>query len=227
MKSIICLILLCIMIYLILNNQCSKPVSVDTFINAGDLSDPVIVDQANLPNVLSDALSVSDTFDDNYWVVKPDGYSDIYNNEDSGGQMINFMADIDRTTNITFKALPLTEQKNVPKPLETQGVPLELVENNEVYNLVGLAINEYYNQYYLLYESKPAPNSNVILGENLSYLNYHINSYLLAKMHDTKPEVLHNIGPRAKINLGDVVYLSSGTFQLGPLIIKSIKMLQK
>ena len=161
-------------------------------------------------------------YDDEYWVIKPTGFSDIYNYEDNGGTMINNMAAVDRTTNITFKKLSLEETKT-DKSKESS----KLTINNETYNLMGLAINEYYNQYYLLYESNPAPNNNIILGENLSYLNYHINSYVLAKMHDNKPEVLHNIGPRAKININDVVYLSAGTLQLGPLVIKSIKLLQK
>lgn len=216
MKYIIYLILLCVIFFCF-----SKAPIIDTFINASEITKSTPINNLNIPNVLNNALYASNMYDDEYWVIKPTGFSDIYNYEDDGGAIINNMAAIDRTTNITFKKLSLEEQKTKDILSST------ITSNNELYTLVGLAINEYYNQYYLLYESQPAPNNNIVLGENLSYLNYHINSYLLAKMHNAKPEVLHNIGPRAKINIGDVVYLSAGTFQLGPLVIKSNKHLQK
>ena len=234
MKPIIYLILVCVIMVWFSKNQCLSKVSkvdkvsnIDTFINAGKANESKPMLDLD-SGVLNNALNASNMYDDEYWTIKPTGFSDIYNYEDSGGTMINNMATIDRTTNITFKEIPLVEPKlDKSKDSSNETIPLKLLHSNEVYNLVGLAINEYYNQYYLLYESQPAPNSNITLGENLSYLNYHINSYLLAKMHDAKPVVLHNIGPRAKINISDVVYLSEGPFQLGPLVIKSIKLLQK
>jgi hypothetical protein len=47
-------------------------------------------------------------------------------------------------------------------------------------------------------------------------------SYILVTFHDNKINIVHRIAPRNKIEIGDVVYLSMGTFELGPLNIRKI-----
>ena len=42
-------------------------------------------------------------------------------------------------------------------------------------------------------------------------------------MRKDVPHIIHKVGPRDKIKLGDFVYLSYGVFQLGPFRISEIK----
>ena len=50
-----------------------------------------------------------------------------------------------------------------------------------------------------------------------------IMSYVLVTFNNDKINIIHRIAPRNKIEIGDVVYLSMGTFQLGPLNIKPLE----
>jgi hypothetical protein len=95
---------------------------------------------------------------------------------------------------------------------------LNITYEDEKYNLLGYAINKYYNQYFLIYESH-INLSNEYLKDNLNYLNQQLYKYVLVK---TKSNVIHVFGPRNKINIGDIVNLSYGVYQLGPLEIKKI-----
>lgn len=130
------------------------------------------------------------------------------------------------------------EVKEQPKdiiPVETKmNIQPELTVEGAKYKLIGSATNEYFNQYYILYETKvddpivaqsEAAKFNNYFGEkdNIKELDFQIYGYLLVKMTNNKPEVIHKVGPRIKIDLGDVVYLSYGTFELGPLNVKPIK----
>ena len=96
---------------------------------------------------------------------------------------------------------------------------LDITHEDIKYNLLGYAINKYYNQYYLIYESHITEDNNYYLKDNLDNLNQQLYKYVLVK---TKNNVVHIFGPRNKINIGDIVNLSYGVYQLGPLEIKKI-----
>ena len=128
------------------------------------------------------------------------------------------------------KSMPKIEKKMIKpetesetkKIFKTNKFPKEMNYNNNKYLFLGMAYNEYYNQYYLLYEYEVQSDiSNILEKEQMKYLNYKIYNYILVKINKSKPEIIHAIGPRTKININDVVYLSYGTFQLGPLVIKN------
>ena len=111
--------------------------------------------------------------------------------------------------------------------------------NNMEYTLLGTASNEYYNQYFLIYEnivqvqpSQPKTSddkfNNYINERNDMNQHPRLYRYFLGKVNRNRQnteqtiEVIHNIGPRSKIELNDVINLSLGTFQLGPLVVKKI-----
>lgn len=106
--------------------------------------------------------------------------------------------------------------------LKSDKFPNNLVFDNKNYNFMGLAYNEYYNQYYLLYENVIKSSTLELPSDNLDYINYKVSEYILAKMNDDQLTISHIIGPRNKINYNDIVYFSFGNFQLGPLYIKKV-----
>ena len=95
-------------------------------------------------------------------------------------------------------------------------------ENNN-YNLLGYAINKYYQQYYIIYEFKITQNDNYYLKDNLDYVNNQLYKYVLVKTKENTLKIIHAFGPRNKINIGDIVNLSYGVYQLGPLEIMDYK----
>ena len=123
--------------------------------------------------------------------------------------------------NKTYKINDDNLLENVePKKINYKEIPLKLpviIDNDKIKSLIpntfmghnfkGMIFNEYYKQYYTLYE-KEYDNSN---------LNDKLYSYILAKKINNIMTVVHNIPPRNKILPGDNIYFSYGNFQLGPL----------
>ena len=107
---------------------------------------------------------------------------------------------------------------NVPssKPLHYS---LNITHEDIKYNLLGYAINKYYKQHYLIYESQIIQNNDYYLKDNLDYLNQQLYKYVLVKTKNNQLKIIHVFGPRSKINIGDIVNLSYGVYQLGPLEI--------
>lgn len=118
----------------------------------------------------------------------------------------------------------LNPQIIVDRPeIKSDKFPNNILYDNNKYNFIGVAYNEYYNQYYLVYENIINSSTLQLPGDNLDYVNYKVASYILAKMNDNKElSISHVVGPRNKINYNEIVYFSCGNFQLGPLTIKQI-----
>jgi hypothetical protein len=118
----------------------------------------------------------------------------------------------------------LENKQVVKKPTKILDIPSEIKVSSKLFTLLGVAYNEYYNQYYLLYEHVlKTNNDNNYLEDNLNNLSNQVAEYVLAKIKDNKNiEIVHEISPRNKINYNEVVYLSYGNFQLGPLLVKSL-----
>jgi hypothetical protein len=130
--------------------------------------------------------------------------------------------------NATIAPKNLKFEKELPKsgsfPPEinvgTQNIPT-------IYRFLGYAINQYYSQYYLIYENEVTDKiDNKMVNNDLKYLDFKLYQYVLVKMKNNTPYVLHKVGPRVKININDIVYLSYGVFELGPLQITSINNYQ-
>lgn len=155
----------------------------------------------------------------NQWFVKTNGFSDIYNYEDNGGEIAH-----DILSNYNTYMSPHHEQPNNLEPVTkiNKNAPEEIDYKGNNYKYLGTATNVYYNQYFYIFENKIEQDTkNMQVEEELKYIkNNKIYQYLLVKMHkDNKPQIIHWVGPRNKININDVVYLSLATFQLGPLVI--------
>ena len=87
-------------------------------------------------------------------------------------------------------------------------IPKELIYYNTMFNLIGSAINKFYNQNYYLYESKNDQNGILLITENLDYLNEQLYSYLFVIFLDNMQPIIHQeFGPRHKIDIGDIIYI--------------------
>lgn len=211
--------------YNVLKTDKIKPIQIDANSN-------------QIPGFNSNDLSV---YSDKHWLVKTKGFSDIYNYEDIGGETIydianglDLIMDTNFPTNRSEKEFgKQTSNQELAKPIKNEkilnkatdeNIPLNFTYQNDDYNLLGIATNVYYNQYFYIFENMVKQKiSEPMLEEELKYMKINrIFQYLLVQMHKGKPKVIHWVGPRNKINLGDVVYLSLATFQLGPLQISKI-----
>ncbi len=166
-------------------------------------------------------------YSNKYWLVKNKGFSDIYNYEDLGGAIIYDVAnglDTDNINTIVIKEKIEKPKDNIYNKITDETIPTNISYQNANYHLLGTATNVYYKQYFYIFENLVEQKlSEPLLKEELKYMKTNIIfQYLLVKMHNGKPKVIHWIGPRNKINLSDVVYLSLGSFQLGPLVINKI-----
>jgi hypothetical protein len=101
--------------------------------------------------------------------------------------------------------------------------PIEIKDSGLKYNLLGYVYNTAYRQYYLLYEAiNKQINPNLVFREKLDNMDVQIFNYALVKIEKSQPVIKYIFGPRNKINIDDVVYLSQGPLQLGPLVVDSI-----
>ncbi len=165
-------------------------------------------------------------YSEKYWKIKTQGFSDIYNYEDKGGLDVFLKANnMEAKLNVEFAPVKKEEkQAKIVDKTNKKIVPNLFEYKSNKYNLIGNAVNEYYNQYYYLYEFLTKQNiTDLDFEEEMKYMeNNRIFEYLLVKVRKNKPEVAHYVGPRNKININDVVYFSLGNFQLGPLVIKKL-----
>ena len=193
---------------------------------------PVFIDgnKAQAPGYDNNPL---DLYADQYWEVKPN-FSDIFNNQDIIKNISN--ADSKMPSNapntISSNTISLkTEKIEIPKEIKDTWQNQDLT-----FKFLGSAINDYYKQYYLIYESKideaKLKDTNKIIAQlpaisnfvqnQLGELNYQVYMYALVKMDKNKPVIKHIFGPRNKIEINDVTYLSQGVFELGPLNIQKL-----
>jgi hypothetical protein len=104
-----------------------------------------------------------------------------------------------------------TTGRVISSRMKDKQIPLTITDSNKNFDYMGIAYNKYYTQYYIIYE-RYVENKNDKSGK--------LFEYRLVKLDkNKKPEVVHQFGPRSKVNLEDVVYFSYGTFQLGPLLV--------
>lgn len=105
--------------------------------------------------------------------------------------------------------------------LDYSKIPQNIMYSDESYNFKGVAYNEYYSQYYLLYEYIVSGYSNYV-EDNLLDINYKVAKYILAKLDHNNLTIIHAIGPRNQVNYNEVIYFSFGNFQIGPLTIVKV-----
>ena len=180
------------------------------------------------------------------WILKNSDYSDIFNGQDMGGDQIYKMLDapkpkifLDKAMEKTNRDIPIANEKPVglahkkkimsevmpemKSVLDSGTYPVEIKTQGLKYQLLGYVYNTAYRQYYLIYEAvNKQINTNLVLREKLDNLDVQVFNYALVKMEKSKPVIKYIFGPRNKINIGDVVYLSQGPLQLGPLVVDNI-----
>ena len=104
-----------------------------------------------------------------------------------------------------IKYLPISVK--IPSVVTTKSIKSKVPMKIEGYKFKGLVANQYYKQFYIIYEKE--------------YNNYQredkLYEYLLVKKVEDNFKVIYNIPPRSKVEPGDTIYFSYGNFQLGPL----------
>ena len=166
-----------------------------------------------------------DNYPNQYDIINDNTLKSVLQNINSDTFMINENTDMYVSEyGGSDKYFELENKQVISKPKKILDVPNNINVSSKEFNLLGVAYNEYYNQYYLLYEHViKTNNDNNYLEDNLNNLSNQIAEYILAKIKDNKNiEIIHEISPRNKINYNEVVYLSYGNFQLGPLLVKSL-----
>ena len=132
----------------------------------------------------------------------------------------NLVNEINYDSNTALSYMPNETTCNI----NLTSTPKEIIHNDYKYNLIGTAINKFYNQEYTLYESKIDQYGDLLMRENLDYLNEHIYSYIFVNFINNKIIIQQEFGPRNKIDIGDVIYLdikhlNNGISYIGPYII--------
>ena len=130
------------------------------------------------------------------------------NASSSINNLYNFKID-KKVKNVLKSASELSSNKF---NLNLDNVPPTLDHDDLTYTLFGTANNIFYNQHYVLYENEINDETN----------NFNLYKYLLVNIKNTNIDIKLTVGPRQKISINDVVYLSSGQFQVGPLVINNI-----
>lgn len=105
-----------------------------------------------------------------------------------------------------IKYLPVAVK--IPTVITAKSIKSKVPMRLRNYRFKGLVANTYYKQYYILYEKE--------------YKNYKMEDklykYLLVKKGENgKYDVVHEIPPRNRVEVGDSIFFSYGNFQLGPL----------
>ena len=103
--------------------------------------------------------------------------------------------------------------------------PKKLNYNNHIYNLKSKIINNFYNQEYYLYEYKLDQDGDLLIRDNLEYLNEQLYNYILVYFKNNKIKIKYKFGPRNKIDNGDIIYIDLkdngvGISYIGPFIIE-------
>ena len=104
-------------------------------------------------------------------------------------------------------------------------IPKQIIYNDNKFDLIGTAINIYYNQNYYIYESKIDQYGDILIRNNLEYLeNTQMYKYLFVNFIDNKQVIQWEFGPRNKINKDDSIYmdikhLKNGISYIGPYLI--------
>jgi len=237
MKLIIYLILFILLLYYLDNKEQFASTNVYQDFNEVKQYDVLnsdkiksILEYKDLNNIQPNDMDGVDMYKDKFWVIKNKGFSDIYNYE-SVVSKENGAAPTPEET-----APPSTSAPVVPAPKNVLLDKIkELEVKNKKYKLIGTASNDYYNQYFLLYEREVPPenvnkqftpddkfNNYFREKDNMDELKNKMYEYILGKVNKEEPEVVYTVGNRSKINIKDVVHFSLGTFQLGPLVVKPI-----
>ena len=108
--------------------------------------------------------------------------------------------------------------------INLSSIQKELNYNSQTFNLIGTAVNKLYNQKYYLYESKNDQSGDLLMRDNLDYLNEQIYNYKFINFINNQPIIHQEFGPRPKIDIGDIIYLDikhklNGISYIGPFII--------
>ena len=98
-----------------------------------------------------------------------------------------------------------------------------IIDNNDKYHLLGIAYNNVYKQYYLIYEFRVLQNKDdLILRDNMINMKIQLYNYALVQIENNKEVIKYIFGPREKINSNDIIYFHQGFIKLGPFIINNI-----
>ena len=135
----------------------------------------------------------------------------------------NNIEKMSNNTNINYASSFIQNEKKCNNDLTN--ISKQIIYNDNKFDLIGTAINIYYNQNYYIYESKIDQYGNVLMRNNLEYLDdTQMYKYLFVNFIDNKQVIQWEFGPRNKINKDDNIYmdvkhLKNGISYIGPYLI--------
>ena len=135
-----------------------------------------------------------------------------------------YKKNIEPITNTTNNLENTSSYSNTNDNTYLSYIPIKINYNNNLYNLIGKAVNKLYNQEFYLYQSKVDQVGDLFMRNNLDYLNNQIFDYIFVHFIDNKIKIKYRFGPRNKINNGDTIYLdiknsNKRISYIGPFII--------
>ncbi len=149
--------------------------------------------------------------------------NDVFDDEDMGKHVLNKL--VKKPVPKSLWDITFTKSNEIIKPVisnlmsESKDINT-MTHDNDTFTLLGTATNVLQGQNFLIYETlTKQKGDNIIVKDNLNYLDNQLYNYLLVVITDNKQVVKFVINPRNKINIGDTVYLAEGPLQLGPLQI--------
>ena len=261
MKTIIFLITLCLIVWFICNRDFTPNENFDN----NDKNKQSLIANNDIKSLLVNNNKTSvlpNNFDDKgeSWIIKQDTFSDIANNYEvlpiksdmfllePSNQLdtaIFNSSGLTKLENMNHNTNPLFNNNNiinnkVTNKLNKTVFLKTITDNNKIFNYMGVAFNEYYNLYYLIYEhvntnkvpdnrtyentSSKLYDDGVKINQNIINMKedlFTLYEYILVKFNKEKNyEIVHRVSPRERILYNDAVYFSYGQFELGPLVVK-------
>jgi hypothetical protein len=119
----------------------------------------------------------------------------------------NNVLEVNEPKKINYKTIPVRLPITVTAKTIKSKFPLKYNE----YKFTGLVSNEYYKQFFVLYEKE-------FIDLEMKEMVDKLYSYILVKNIDGQLKIIHNIPPRTRVKPGDNIYFSYGNLQLGPLV---------
>ena len=192
----------------------------------------------------------SGAFSNKPWVVKGSGFSDIFNYEDDN---IDPSLKITNLTQGVGEIKNPIKKKEIKKDSKVPLFMIHNNKKYNYIGIATNRYYEQYYLVYE-YNTNISNNETPFLRDNSQYMKDGLYEYILVKKEDKKStlisddnqklrvntneikrtllhnskigqfKVIHEVNPRTKINYGDTVYFSYGSFELGPLTIENVKI---
>jgi hypothetical protein len=203
MDNFILIIIFLIIIFFIINNRKNEKITDIKFFDNDanyqyiqDINKPCMDYNCKIDSTSNDILLVGSDKDNNqYFKLNNDMYKLNNNN-------------LIKLANANLKDINFYEYSTkVPFDLNNMKIKIKLFFNG--FQFVGILTNKFYNQEYLTYEKQYDKDNEL---ENKLF------EYILIKIINNQYKIMYELPPREKITPNQSIWVSYGSFQIGPLL---------